>query len=94
MTSLPGRTIRTVTGSADAARPLEFLAHRARWVPLGVFAMFVAVGLARVHHHPVLAVTAACVAVGAAALLVEPGRPLFLLYTGIATAGGAGWPGR
>ncbi len=64
------------------------LDRRSSWLALGAFAVFVVIGVAL--HQPrniVLSVTAAIVAMGGAALLLEPRRTLVLMYAGVATAG-------
>jgi signal transduction histidine kinase len=75
-------------GRAGPSRPPELVTGRLRWAGLAVFTAFVAVGLARWHSDPAVAVVAALVAVGASALLVLPRRPL-LLWAAVATAGTA-----
>jgi signal transduction histidine kinase len=70
----------------DRARSAEYLAGRAKWIALATFAAVTAAGVVRLQPTAPAAVTAAVVAVGAAALLVLRWRPL-LLYAAIATAG-------
>lgn len=76
-----------MSGDHTAGRPAELLPRRGRWVPLAVFAVFVAIGLVRLNPNPPLAVAAAVVAIGAGVLLVDPRRPLLLGYAAVATAG-------
>ena len=71
---------------ADPAGPAEYLAGRARWAALAVFAVVTAAGVIRLNPSAPAAVAGAVVAVGAAALLVLGWRPV-LLYAAIATAG-------
>jgi signal transduction histidine kinase len=80
-----GRRIRDMS-DLDRARSAEFLAGRAKWIALATFAAVTAAGVVRLQPSAPAAVTAAVVAVGAAALLVLRWRPL-LLYAAIATAG-------
>jgi signal transduction histidine kinase len=70
----------------DRARSAEYLAGGAKWLALATFAAVTAAGVVRLQPSAPAAVTAAVVAVGAAALLVLRWRPL-LLYAAIATAG-------
>jgi signal transduction histidine kinase len=70
----------------DRARSAEYLAGGAKWLALATFAAVAAAGVVRLQPSAPAAVTAAVVAVGAAALLVLRWRPL-LLYAAIATAG-------
>jgi signal transduction histidine kinase len=70
----------------DRARSAEYLAGRAKWIALVTFAAVTGAGVVRLQPSAPAAVTAAVVAVGAAALLVLRWRPL-LLYAAIATAG-------
>jgi signal transduction histidine kinase len=70
----------------DRARSAEYLAGGAKWIALATFAAVTAAGVVRLQPSAPAAVTAAVVAVGAAALLVLRWRPL-LLYAAIATAG-------
>jgi signal transduction histidine kinase len=82
----PGsRRIRAMS-DPDRARPAEYLAGRAKWIALGTFAAVTAAGVVRLQPSAPAAVTAAVVAVGAAALLVLRWRAL-LLYAAVATAG-------
>ena len=73
-------------GPARPAGPAEYLAGRARWAALAVFAVVTAAGVIRLNPSAPAAVAGAVVAVGAAALLVLGWRPV-LLYAAIATAG-------
>jgi signal transduction histidine kinase len=72
--------------AAGPAGPAEYLAGRARWAALAVFAVVTAAGVIRLNPSAPAAVAGAVVAVGAAALLVLGWRPV-LLYAAIATAG-------
>jgi len=72
----------TMSGDHTAGRPAELLPRRGRWVPLAVFAVFVAIGLVRLNPNPPLAVAAAVVAIGAGVLLVDPPSPLLLGFAG------------
>jgi signal transduction histidine kinase len=80
-----GRRIRDMS-DPDRARSAEYLAGGAKWIALATFAAVTAAGVVRLQPSATAAVTAAVVAVGAAALLVLRWRPL-LLYAAIATAG-------
>jgi signal transduction histidine kinase len=80
-----GRRIRAMS-DLDRARSAEYLAGGAKWLALATFAAVAAAGVVRLQPSAPAAVTAAVVAVGAAALLVLRWRPL-LLYAAIATAG-------
>jgi len=73
-------------GPAGPGGPAEYLAGRARWAALAVFAAVTAAGVIRLNPSAPAAVAGAVVAVGAAALLVLGWRPV-LLYAAIATAG-------
>jgi signal transduction histidine kinase len=73
-------------GPAGPAGPAEYLAGRARWAALAVFAVVTAAGVIRLNPSAPAAVAGAVVAVGAATLLVLGWRPV-LLYAAIATAG-------
>ena len=70
----------------DQARPAQYLSGRAKWIALATFAAVTAAGVVPLQPGAPAAVTAAVVAVGAAALLVLRWRPS-LLYAAIATAG-------
>jgi signal transduction histidine kinase len=76
-----------VTGTAATARPAEFLPPRARWAPAVVLVGFVVVGLVLSRSNLVIAFFGAALAAAMGLLLVEPRRPLFLLYAALATAG-------
>ncbi len=67
------------------AGPAEYLAGRATWIALAVFAAVTAVGVLPLTPSAPAAVAAAVVAVGTAALLVRRRRPQ-LLYAAVATA--------
>jgi signal transduction histidine kinase len=71
---------------AEPAGSAEYLAGRARWAALAVFAVVAGAGVLRLNPDAAAAVAGAVVAVGAAALLVLGWRPV-LLYAAIATAG-------
>jgi signal transduction histidine kinase len=73
-------------GPGYPAGPAEYLAGRARWAALAVFAVVTAAGVIRLNPSAAAAVAGAAVAVAAAALLVLGWRPV-LLYAAIATAG-------
>ena len=75
-----------MTGDTGPAGPAEFPPEWARWVALAVFAVFVAIGLARMNPSPPVAVAAAVVAAGAGVLLAQQRRPL-LVYAAVATGG-------
>jgi signal transduction histidine kinase len=84
-----GRRIRPMSGLVNRAEPAgsaEYLAGRARWAALAVFAVVAGAGVLRLNPDAAAAVAGAVVAVGAAALLVLGWRPV-LLYAAIATAG-------
>jgi signal transduction histidine kinase len=80
-----GRRIRDMSDQ-DRARSAGYLAGPAKWIALATFAAITGAGVVRLQPSVPAAVTAAVVAVGAAALLVLRWRPL-LLYAAIATAG-------
>src|SRR5580704_17793357 len=80
-----GRSIRGMSGSPGDRRPVVF-PGAARWLALGVFTVFVAIGLVPLNPNPVAAAAAAVVAIGAAVLLVLHRRPL-LGYAAAATGG-------
>lgn len=87
--TVAGRRIRGMGGDLDPAGFAGYLAGRARWVALAVFAVVTgagAAGITPVHPSPPVAAAGAVVAVGAAALLVLGRRPQ-LLYAATATAG-------
>jgi signal transduction histidine kinase len=75
-----------MTGDAGSSHPGEFFPGWARWAALGVFAVFAAVGLARLNPNPPAAAAAAAVAVAGATLLCWQRRPL-LAYAAVATGG-------
>ena len=81
-----GRRIRDMSGAPDPAGFSEYLAGRAKWIALAVFAAVTAVGVVRLNPSAPVAVAGAVVAVGAATLLVLRWRPQ-LLYAAAATAG-------
>jgi signal transduction histidine kinase len=76
-----------VSGTATAARPVEFLPARVKWAPVVVLVAFGVVGLVSARPDPPIAFVAAAVVAGVSPLLVEPRRPLLLLYAAVATAG-------
>jgi signal transduction histidine kinase len=83
------RRIRDMGGELDPAGSADYLAGRARWIALAVFAAAIAAGaIVPGHGQPSPPATAAgaAVAVAAAALLVLRLRPR-LLYAAAATAG-------
>jgi signal transduction histidine kinase len=73
-------------GPAGPLGPADYLAGRARWAGLAVFAVVTAAGMIRLNPSASAAVAGAVVAVGAAALLALGWRPV-LPYAAIATAG-------
>jgi signal transduction histidine kinase len=81
-----GRRIRFMSGDPDQAGFTEYLPGRARWIALAVFAAVMAVGVLPLTPSGPVAIAAALVAVGAAALLVRQWRPQ-LLFAAAATAG-------
>src|ERR1700722_17939799 len=80
-----GRSIRGMSGGTGDGRPVVF-PGAARWLALGVFTVFVAIGLVPLNPDPVAAAAAAVVAIGAAVLVVLNRRPL-LGYAAAATGG-------
>jgi signal transduction histidine kinase len=74
-----------MSGGTGDGRPVVF-PGAARWLALGVFTVFVAIGLVPLNPNPVAAAAAAVVAIGAAVLLVLHRRPL-LGYAAAATGG-------
>jgi len=81
-----GRRIPDMSGAPDPAGFSEYLAGRARWIALAVFAAVTAVGAVRLNPSAPVAVAGAVLAAGAATLLVLRWRPQ-LLYAAAATAG-------
>jgi signal transduction histidine kinase len=84
-----GRRIRDMSGELDPAGFAEYLAGRAKWIALAVFAAFIAVaalGFTPVHPSPPVTAAGAVVAFAGAALLVLRWQPQ-LLYAAVATAG-------
>ena len=81
-----GRRIRFMSGDPDQAGSIDYLPGRARWIALAVFAVVTAVGVLPLTPSGPVALAAALVAVGAAALLVRQWRPQ-LLFAAVATAG-------
>ena len=81
-----GRTIRSMGGDLDPAAGTDYLAGRARWTAVAVFAVVTAVGVIPLHPSAPLAVAGALVAVAAAVPLVLRWRPA-LLYAAVSTAG-------
>jgi signal transduction histidine kinase len=75
-----------MNGVMGPAHPAGFSPGWARWVGLAVFAVLVAIGLARMNPSPPAAVAAAIVAAGAGVLLAQQRRPL-LAYAAVATGG-------
>ncbi len=75
-----------MTGTA-AATPGPFLPSRAKWVPAVVLVAFVVVALVSARPNPPVAYLAAAVSLAMGPLLVEPRRPLLLLYAALAIAG-------
>ena len=75
-----------VGGEPNPAGFSEYLAGRAKWIPLAVFAAVTAVGAVRLNPSALVAVAGAVLAVGSATLLVLRWRPQ-LLYAAAATAG-------
>jgi signal transduction histidine kinase len=75
-----------VTGAASTAPPAELLPHWARWAPLAVFVVFIAIDLTRATVGWPVAATAAAGAIAAAAL-VGSRRPPMLLWAAVAMAG-------
>jgi signal transduction histidine kinase len=74
-------------GNPGAGDPAALLPRRAKWVPLAVLVVFVAIGLVRMNPNPPLAITAAMLAVGAGALLFVSRWPVLLGYAAVATGG-------
>jgi len=84
-----GRRLRSMSGDLEPAGPAEsvdYLAGRARWAGIVVFAAVTVAGVIRLNPSAAAAVAGAVVAVGAATLLVLGWRPV-LLYATVATAG-------
>src|ERR1700677_1744528 len=84
-----GRRIRDMSGDLDPAGFADYLAGRAKWIALAVFAVFIAlaaIGFTPAHPSPPVTAAGVVVAVGAAALLVLSWQPQ-LLYAAVATAG-------
>ena len=81
-----GRRIRPMSGDVDPAAGTDYLADRARWIAVAVFAVVTAVGVIPLHPSAPLAAAGALVAVAAAVPLVLRWRPA-LLYAAVATAG-------
>jgi signal transduction histidine kinase len=75
-----------MSGDLDPAGSVEYLAGRARWAGIVVFAAVTTAGVVRLNPSAAAAAAGAVVAVGAAALLVLGWRPV-LLYAAVATAG-------
>jgi signal transduction histidine kinase len=81
-----GRSIPYMTCDAGSSHPGEVFPGWTRWAALGVFAVFVALGLGRLNPNPPAAAAAAVVAMAAATLLIWQRRPL-LAYAAAATGG-------
>ena len=81
-----GRRIRPMGGDLDPAGFSEYLAGRAKWVALAVFAAVTVAGAVRLNPSAPVAAAGAVTAVAAATLLVLRWRPQ-LLYAAAATAG-------
>src|SRR5580704_14024500 len=79
-----GRSIPGMSGGTGDGHPVVF-PGAARWLALGVFTVFVAIGLVPLNPDPVAAAAAAVVAIGAAVLLVLRWR--LLGYAAAATGG-------
>ena len=75
-----------MSGDVDPAAGTDYLAGRARWIAVAVFAVVTAVGVIPLNPSAPLAVAGALVAVAAAVPLVLRWRPA-LLYAAVATAG-------
>jgi signal transduction histidine kinase len=75
-----------MSGDLESAGSAEYLAARARWAAIAVFAAVTAVGVIPGNPSAPAAAAAAVVAVGAAVPLVLRWRPV-LLFAAIATAG-------
>jgi signal transduction histidine kinase len=75
-----------MSGDRDPAGCTEYLAGRARWTAIAVFAVVTATGVISFRPSAPLAVAGALVAVAAAVPLVLRWRPL-LLYAAVSTAG-------
>jgi len=82
-----GRSIRTVTSSADDVRRAEALPRPAVWAAYIVFVVFVAIGAAGLNPNPPVALAAALVAAGVGALLVTRPRGPLLVCAAVATGG-------
>jgi signal transduction histidine kinase len=81
-----GRRLRSMSGDLEPAGSVDYLAGRARWAAIVVFAAVTVAGAIRLNPTTAAAAAGAVVAVGAAALLVLGWRPV-LLYAAVATAG-------
>jgi signal transduction histidine kinase len=81
-----GRRLRSMSGDLEPAGSVDYLAGRARWAAIVVFAAVTVAGAIRLNPTTAAAAAGAVVAVGAAALLVLGWRPM-LLYAAVATAG-------
>ena len=75
-----------MSGDLEPAGSVDYLAGRAQWAGIVVFAAVTVAGVIRLNPSAAAAVAGAVVAVGAAALLVLDWRPV-LLYAAVATAG-------
>ena len=75
-----------MSGDLEPAGSVDYLAGRARWAGIVVFAAVTVAGVIRLNPSAAAAVAGAVVAVGAATLLVLGWRPV-LLYATVATAG-------
>jgi signal transduction histidine kinase len=75
-----------MSGDLEPAGSVDYLAGRARWAGIVVFAAVTVAGVIRLNPSAGAAVAGAVVAVGAATLLVLGWRPV-LLYATVATAG-------
>ncbi len=75
-----------MSGDLDPAACTDYLAGRARWIAVAVFAAVAAVGVIPLHPSAPLAAAGAIIAVAAAVPLVLRWRPA-LLYAAVATAG-------
>ena len=75
-----------MSGDLEPAGSVDYLAGRARWAGIVVFAAVTVAGVIRLNPSAAAAVAGAVVAVGAATLLVLGWRPV-LLYAAVATAG-------
>ena len=75
-----------MNGEPDPAGFSEYLAGRAKWIALAVFAAVIAAGVIRLNPSAPVAIAGAVIAVGAATPLVLRWRPQ-LLYAATATVG-------